>query len=380
MINDIVCYAHLRWNFVFQRPQHLLTRFAKKHRVIFFEEPVYGEYDDHYSLMRDEKHHVLVVTPHLCHQHLTVPHEYRLRTLLAKVFADLHVGQHIAWYYTPIALEFTTETTPVLMVYDCMDELSAFRNAPEKLVELEKQMFRKADVVFTGGHSLYQHKRSHHHNIYPFPSSIDQDHFYMSRVIMDEPEDQAGIPHPRFGFYGVIDERLDLELVRAVAEQRPNWQIVLIGPFAKIDPEQVPRLDNIHYLGQKHYHELPFYLSGWDVAIMPFALNDATRFISPTKTPEFLAGGKQVISTSIRDVVEPYGRLGLVHIADTAEAFVKAGEEVLSVKDRKRWTADVDSFLAGNSWDRTWNEMQQVIDAAMKGKTFTTSEKIKAYV
>ena len=380
MVHDIVCYSHLRWRFVYQRPQHLLSRFSTEHRVIFFEEPVYGENDDHYEINKEEEKDIWVITPVLFHQENNLSLAQRMRSILDAVINKLQVKDHIAWYYTPMALPYSSHLDPLLIVYDCMDELSAFKNAPSALIELEKELFRKADLIFTGGHSLYQHKKSQHHNIHPFPSSIDQDHFSLSRTITEDPDDQAHIPHPRFGFFGVIDERMNMELVREVAERMPDWNFILLGPFAKIDPDQVPKLKNIHYLGQKTYNQLPTYLSGWDVAMMPFALNEATRFISPTKTPEFLAGGKPVISTSIRDVVEPYGKLGLVNIADTGDEFIEAGKKILSGADEGSWWVDVDKFLSGNSWDKTWANMKKIMETTMKANQISKSDKTRAYV
>jgi len=380
MVHDIVCYSHLRWRFVYQRPQHLLSRFSTEHRVIFFEEPVYGENDDHYEINKEEEKDIWVITPVLFHQENNLSLAQRMRSILDAVLNKLQVKDHIAWYYTPMALPYSSHLDPLLIVYDCMDELSAFKNAPSALIELEKELFRKADLIFTGGHSLYQHKKSQHHNIHPFPSSIDQDHFSLSRTITEDPDDQAHIPHPRFGFFGVIDERMNMELVREVAERMPDWNFILLGPFAKIDPDQVPKLKSIHYLGQKTYNQLPTYLSGWDVAMMPFALNEATRFISPTKTPEFLAGGKPVISTSIRDVVEPYGKLGLVNIADTGDEFIEAGKKILSGADEGSWWVDVDKFLSGNSWDKTWANMKKIMETTMKANQISKSDKTRAYV
>ena len=209
-----------------------------------------------------------------------------------------------------MSLAFSDHLAPGLIVYDCMDELSAFRGAPPELVEREVELMCRANLVFTGGYSLYEAKRQRHDNAHPFPSSVDVEHFAAARRPQHDPDDQAEIPHPRLGFYGVIDERLDIALIEQVARMRPDWQIVLVGPVVKIDPAELPQRDNIHYLGGKTYDELPQYLSGWDVAIMPFALNESTRFISPTKTPEYLAGGCPVVSTPITDVVRTYGDTG----------------------------------------------------------------------
>jgi UDP-galactopyranose mutase len=248
-----------------------------------------------------------------------------------------------------------------------MDELSAFKGAPRSLKENETKLFERADLVFTGGHSLYEAKRHQHRNVYAFPSSIDAPHFAQARSAATEPEDQRDIPRPRLGFFGVIDERMDIELLDAVAQARPDWQLVIIGPVVKIDPDDLPRRANIHYLGGKSYAELPAYLAGWDVALLPFARNDSTRFISPTKTPEYLAAGRAVVSTSIRDVVRPYGELGLVHIADTPAEFVEAVEKAMGENAAARMRK-VDDFLGQTSWDQTWGRMNELVEDAVAAR------------
>jgi UDP-galactopyranose mutase len=242
-------------------------------------------------------------------------------------------------------------------VYDCMDELSAFRNASPDLVTLERALLDRADLVLTGGRSLYQVKSKLHPNVCEVPSSVDRDHFSAARGPQPEPADQREIPAPRIGFYGVLDERLDFELVAGVAALRPDWHQVFLGPTAKIEPEELPAAPNVHYLGKKGYDELPAYLAGWQVAMLPFARNEATRFISPTKTPEYLAAGKPVVSTSIEDVVTPYGALDLVSIANTPADFVRAVERALVDDPDRRERAD--AFLRQNSWDQTWRRICQ---------------------
>jgi glycosyltransferase involved in cell wall biosynthesis len=269
----------------------------------------------------------------------------------------------IAWFYTPMALEFAGHLAPDVTVYDCMDELSAFRGAPPGLLRLEQALLDRADLVFTGGRSLYEAKRDRHPRVFCFPSSIDAAHFGQARARRPDPADQAGIPRPRIGFFGVVDERMDLDLVRALAERRPDWRFVMIGPVAKIDPEALPRLPNLHWLGGKSYADLPAYLSGWDAGFMPFALNESTRFISPTKTPEFLAAGLPVVSTPILDVVRDYGEAGLVEIAEGPAAFADALARALS-RPRTEWLKAVDRRLAEISWDRTWEEMRREVSGA----------------
>ena len=268
-----------------------------------------------------------------------------------------------------MALTFTDDFNPIASIYDCMDELSAFKGANSRLPYLEKQLFDRVDLVFTGGHSLYQAKQNAHRAVYPFPSSIDRSHFGDARSFKPDPLDQKNIPHPRLGFFGVIDERFDSELLDAVARRRSDWQFVMIGPIVKIQRDSLPKHQNIHYLGPKKYEELPSYLSNWDIALLLFARNESTRFISPTKTPEYLAAGKPVISTSIQDVVRPYGELNLVSIADGPNDLIRAAEQLLTKSyEQTDWLNRVDQFLASMSWDKTWHQMNELINQAVEMK------------
>jgi glycosyltransferase involved in cell wall biosynthesis len=352
----------LRWNFVFQRPQHLMTRYARTRRVYFVEEPLFENVAE--PGVTIELHDgVFVVVPRLPQRYGPEQSIRAQRAILDQLIAAKAIRRFVLWYYTPLAMMFSDHLHPSAVVYDCMDELSAFKNAPTELGVLEQALLRRADVVFTGGQSLYEAKRHLHHNIHPIPSSVDVRHFAAARSTASDPPDQRELPRPRLGFFGVLDERLDIPLLRGVAEARPDWQLVLIGPVVKIDPADLPRLPNIHYLGAKRYEELPAYLSGWDLALLLFARNAATRFISPTKTPEYLAAGKPVVSTSIRDVVTPYGDRDLVRIADTVEDFVDACAHALrEVPEPRRIRADV--FLRGMSWDRTWAKTAALVEAA----------------
>jgi len=308
------------------------------------------------------------VIPQLRDEGSTNEKSLRQETLLKSFFTERNIEKYVFWYYTPMSLETTSSFSPELVIYDCMDELSAFKFAPLSLKNNEEKLFNIADLVFTGGHSLFESKKHKHKEIYPFPSSIDKEHFAQARMAMPEPADQESIPHPRLGFYGVIDERMDIELIGVVAKNKPDWHFVIIGPVVKIDSNSLPKHNNIHYLGSKSYNELPGYLSGWDIALIPFALNESTRFISPTKTPEYLAAGKPVISSSIQDVVNPYGKNELVHIADTPEEFISAAEKELNITDHIPWLNAVDAFLVENSWDHTWNQMRTLINDKMAKK------------
>jgi glycosyltransferase involved in cell wall biosynthesis len=285
------------------------------------------------------------------------------RAALDDLIARHDLSRFVLWYYTPYALRFSDHLQPVAVVYDCMDELSAFKGASSELPALEQRLMARADLVLTGGQSLYEAKKTRHRNIHPLPSSVDVAHFAAARHGAADPQDQRQVPRPRLGFYGVLDERLDVALLAGLADARPDWQLVMIGPVVKIDPNDLPRRDNIHYLGPKKYPELPRYIAGWDVALLLFARNDATRFISPTKTPEYLAAGKPVVSTSIRDVVHPYGDQGLVFIADTVPDMVRACSAALREPGNGRQSR-ADQFLRGMSWDATWQRADALLAQA----------------
>jgi UDP-galactopyranose mutase len=366
---DLICLSHLRWDFVYQRPQHLLSRFARQRRVFFIEEPIF----DSDTPRMDISHRgdgLWVVVPHLPEGMSPESNEAAQEELIQGLLAERGIHDYILWYYTPMALGFTENLEPLAVIYDCMDELSAFKGASPALRQREANLFKRADVVFTGGQSLYEVKREQHDNVHAFPSSIDVSHFGKARQPIQEPADQGEIPGPKLGFCGVIDERMDIELLDGIAARRPDWHLVMIGPVVKIDPAALPQRPNIHYLGGRSYDELPAYISGWSVGLLPFAMNESTRFISPTKTPEYLAAGKPVVSTPIRDVVRPYGENNHVYIAATVDEFVDAIEVALKMQSEEgfeEWLRDVDEFLARSSWDMTWERMSKLIDAAVQG-------------
>jgi len=364
---DLICFSHLRWDFVYQRPQHLLSRSAKDRRVFFVEEPVFSLTEPGMDVSQRDCG-VYVAKPHLpCN----LSEEEITTTLQSLVIDNLifdhHIDDYVLWYYTPMALPFTEHLEPLAIVYDCMDELSAFKNPPKRLREYEARLLSIADLVFTGGHKLFEAKRHLHSNIHPFPSSIDVRHFRKARLGIQEPADQASLTHPRIGFFGVIDERFDIELLDGLAKRQCDWQFIIVGPVVKIDESELPKHPNIHYTGPKSYQELPNYLAGWDIAMLPFARNESTRFISPTKTPEYLAAGVPVISTSIEDVVRLYGQNDLVKIADTVDDFVDAANLLISESfNRADWLKKVDESLLYNSWDLTWTQMSKLIDSVLQ--------------
>ena len=356
----LIVFCHLRWDFVFQRPQHLMTRLAEHYRILFVEEPVYDEGKAHLKKT--------AVAPNItvCQPHTGIQapgfHDDQIPTLQTLLADLVPEGERpVVWFYTPMALPLLQGFDPALVIYDCMDELAAFKNAPKQLLQRENALLNIADLCFTGGPSLYQSKRERHANAHCFSSSVDANHFQKALDRDYSHPEQAHVARPRLGFYGVIDERFDTDLVSQVAQARPDWQIVLVGPVVKIDPANLPRAHNIHYMGQRTYEQLPQFLAGWDVCLLPFALNESTKFISPTKVLEYMAAELPSVSTPITDVKVPYG--DVVAIADTPEKFIAACERMLAMNDEQQAALKerMRAIVANTSWDKTAASMHHLI-------------------
>lgn len=363
----IIVFSHLRWDFVYQRPQQLLTRLAEKYQIVFIEEPIYHE-GECFMKLSNPAPNILVCQPHTPIK-MTGFHDDQLPSL-RKLVKQLgaQYDNPVAWFYTPMALPLLQELHPSLVVYDCMDELSAFTNPPKQLLQRESALLKVADLVFTGGPSLYQAKRERHANVHCFSSSVDVVHFEQALDRSNHHPLHADIPHPRLGYYGVIDERFDTEMVAQLADAHPDWNIVLVGPVVKIDPATLPQRDNIYYLGQQPYQALPQFLAGWDVCLMPFAMNEATRFISPTKTLEYMAAQLPIVSTPITDVAVPYGHI--VAIAGDAPSFVAHCEQALAFTPEQlaEKTALMRQVMESTSWDVTAQRMADLLASNMQAQ------------
>ncbi|HEX8614464.1 MAG TPA: NAD(P)-binding protein [Telluria sp.] len=361
-LDTIIVFCHLRWDFVYQRPQHLLTRLAEHFKVLVVEEPIFHE-GASFLKSRQVAPNLTVFQPH-------TPvaaggfHDDQI-PLLQPLLAELvPAGEDpIAWCYTPMALPLLQSVHPRVVVYDCMDELSAFKNAPKQLLQRESALLNQADVVFTGGPSLYEAKRDRNPNTHCFPSSVDVAHFSKALERSAVHPSQGGIATPRLGFYGVIDERFDTGLLQALADAHPEWQLVMVGPVVKIDPALLPKNSNIHYMGQASYEELPQYLAAWDVCLLPFALNESTKFISPTKVLEYMAAELPIVSTAITDVVKPYG--AIVSIAHSPQEFVKACEDALALTPERRakMVDEMRAVVQATSWSATADQMRALLTA-----------------
>ncbi|MFC5510024.1 glycosyltransferase [Massilia jejuensis] len=363
----LIVFCHLRWDFVFQRPQHLMTRLAQHYNILFVEEPMHTEGQARLEKMAVAPN-ITVYRPHTPIQQWGF-HDDQLPTLQGLLADLVPEGERpVVWFYTPMALPLLQGLNPALVVYDCMDELAAFKNPPKQLLQRESALLNLADLVFTGGPSLYEAKKDRHANAHCFSSSVDAKHFRQALDSAISHPEQDHIPGPRLGFYGVIDERFDTDLVRQMAAAHPEWQIVLVGPVVKIDPAELPRADNVHYMGQRNYDELPKFLAGWDLCLLPFAMNDSTKFISPTKVLEYMAAEKPSVSTPITDVKVPYG--DVVAIASSADEYIAACERMLAAGENEtaRMVERMRDIVANTSWDKTASRMHELISTTAPGE------------
>jgi glycosyltransferase involved in cell wall biosynthesis len=362
-METIVVLSHLRWDFVYQRPQHLLSRLAEHYHIVFFEEPVFHP-REHLAVISTPHPNVVVWKP-CTPVEAAGFHDDQLPYLLP-LFRQVvsECDDYMVWFYTPMAIPLIDGLTPQLVVYDCMDELAAFKNSPKQLLQRENALFNVTDIVFTGGPSLFRAKQGRHSNVHCFPSSVDINHFSQGLDPGNEHSTHNAMPRPRVGYYGVIDERIDMNIIAAVADAHAEWQIVMVGPVVKIDPAALPQRQNIHYLGQWPYEELPQFLASWDVALLPFAINESTRFISPTKTLEYMVAELPIVSTNVADVVELYGRA--VSLASDIEGFIGACERALKETPQVRFdrVQAMRYIVSTSSWDATVKQMRRLISEA----------------
>jgi len=352
---DMIVFSHLRWKFVYQRPQHLISRMAESMKVLFIEEPLPNEGSE-------EPGTLIVISENL---HVLQPHTSDILSIAAILPAFIkNKTISVGWFYSPSfcgLLEYFQFDT---IVYDCMDELTLFKGAPAQLIDQEKYLMANADIIFTGGKSLYESKKQHHTNVHCFPSSVDELHFSKALKNISIPATIGDLPAPIVGYYGVIDERIDLELLEKTARKLPGVSFVMIGPLAKIEESDLPRAANLHYLGMKTYNELPYYLRAFDIAMMPFALNDATKYISPTKTLEYMAAKKPIISTKIMDVVRDYSNC--VSLIETAGDFAQAVTELIEKQNFEDLDTEYQKILQQTSWDATAEKMKSIIKSFAK--------------
>ncbi len=372
---DLVVASHLRWSFVWQRPQQLLSRLARERRILFVEEPVYTDSTvAEVPVLEHVANNITVLAPR-------VPRPDREG---ASIWADrdritrqvrsaldlLEFDTRALWFYTPLPEFLLHAVDPELVIYDVMDELSMFKFAPPELKEQEARLLRRSDVVFTGGASLYESKKPYNKSTHLFASGVDAKHYFKAcDQSTPVPDFVKHLNGPIATYIGVIDERLDYDIIAAMAARRPDVQFLMCGPIVKVDPNELPKAPNLHYPGQQSYEDLPSILKGSDICLMPFARNDATKFISPTKTLEYMATHRPIVSTPIRDVERFFS--DIVYLANDADEFVKQIDVALNEHphERARRRQREEKILAEHAWDAIAANMNQLMEDTYARKT-----------
>jgi glycosyltransferase involved in cell wall biosynthesis len=372
----LIVQSHLRWDFVWQRPQQILSRLAEHSPVLFVEEPLF--LDDIPSPKLD-------ITIPYANVFRAVPRlPGRLRDDSERGIADIrnlvqeaispegHLKRlfknPVQWFYSPFtAPAMLGAFNEVGVVYDCMDELAQFRFAHPDLARRERLLLAQADVVFTGGYRLYESKKRYHNNVHFFGCGVDVGHFGKAMLAgTPVPADIDNIPQPVLGYFGVIDERVDYDLIAAVADANTDANVVMVGPVVKVDPASLPQRSNIHWLGQRDYQSLPGYVKRFDVCLMPFALNEATEFINPTKTLEYMAAGKPIVSTAVPDVVRNF--TPIVQVARSQQEFVTMTARAAAAPDDALIAQGLAKARA-ESWDCIVGQMQRIIAKVTEATT-----------
>lgn len=357
-IDTLLCFSPVRWESVFQRPQHLMSHAAKKWRVFYMEDPTFDENTSAPQMALKKHNNLFVVTCKLPKDTSRTDTHTAMHDLLGKLCADYKIVNYGAWYYSPESINYTTDLYPRVVIYDCTSPINSTQSG---LLHAENELITRSDLVFTNGKTLFEAKQNFHPEVYNFPSSIDKEHFMLARLELPEPADQEDILYPRLGLYGAIDECFDLDLLQALADRRPDWQFVLVGPVVGIDKDTLPEAENIHYLGEKPYEQMPSYISGWNAALLLVSTSKAAQAHVPTRTAEYLAAFKPMVATPVADIISPYYEMGLVNTADDVFAFESSIEEVLSYDKRKEWKRSIDEFLKTHSWDVSWQQMRHLI-------------------
>ncbi|WP_433830447.1 glycosyltransferase [Flavobacterium anhuiense] len=346
---DMIVFSNIEWQCVYQRPQHILNRMAESMKILYIEEPSYNS-------KNKKSGHLTIIKEKL---HVLKPNVANIETIgeiLPLYIKNKHIP--IGWFYDPAFCPLLESFQFDTIVYDCMNELSSLKDTDKQVIDQEKYLMANADIVFTNGESLYELKKQAHDNVHYFPSSVNETHFSKALQSISIPADIGDIPSPIAGFYGTIDERIDFNLLKQTADKLPSVSFVMIGPV-RIEENELPQASNIHYLGTKCYDELPNYLKAFDIAMLPFAVNETTKYSNPAKTLEYMAARKPIISTKIPDVVRNCNNC--INIIETADAFAKEIQLLSENKNLKTLESDYRKILDNTSWDITVNQMKSII-------------------
>lgn len=354
---DLLVLAHSRWDLDHHRGHNIFSRYAQKRRVFYFEEPSFGQTEIPRLHIRDTFENVMVVTPHLPNPIKSNQIDSILRELIDELIFEEEIINFTLWLQTPRAFRYARDIDATTIIYECMEDYDNINNFSENLFQVEKELMENSDIIFVVSEALYQKKKFQHHNIHVFPNSADYFHFIQSRDFILDPYDQIHIPHPRIGFYGIIDQSIDLKLIDEIAQIREDLNFVFIGPLKDTKFSQLPTRKNIYYLEQKDYNLIPLYVAEWDCGLLPFCINEVTQYSSPHQTAELLMAGKPIVATHIPDISIRFGKKSLAKMASNAEDFSEKIDKAILESKEQKWKELIDNELKNETWDQVFKKM-----------------------
>ncbi|HSU55816.1 MAG TPA: glycosyltransferase [Candidatus Dormibacteraeota bacterium] len=368
----IIVHSHLCWDWVWQRPQQFVSRLSKRHKILFVEtvapDPALVVPAARFRQVEKYPNTTILTVQFPAWRWGDGAYVDSERRRIVQQFVagpGSEFENPVQWFYDPMAVPaFAGQMGERLTVYDCMDELSRFRCAPPEMSVREAKLLALADVVFTGGRKLWESKRRHHENCHFYGCGVDVAHF--GKALKPETPiatQLESLSKPVLGYFGVVDERLDYDLIARLADANPEWSVAIVGPVLKVEEASLPRRANLHWLGGQPYADLPSFCKGFNICLMPFALNEATEFINPTKALEYMATGRPIISSAVPDVVANFGEV--VHVADDVEEFISLCRKATARPDAERTRRGL-AKARENTWERIVSELEGHVEEALK--------------
>ncbi len=356
----IVCFSDISWNVKFQRPHQLFSQAKRINIIIFIEKPLLQRSGKPNHFISRVSDNILILTPVITDEDPESTIHETVEQLLTEKLKSHNTTEYICWYYSPKAINYSQKLTPKLIIFDCMDECCGYEGADTEVNESEKKLLEVTDLVFTGGRSLCNAKKLLHKNVHLFPDSIDYERF--NGNTKQAKKNIIKKPAAKIGYFGVIDERLDLNLLDKIAANKPKWKFEIAGPIVENMHGKLPERKNITFTGDIRDEEIPSIIGEWDAAILPYSKNNSTENTAPSRLLVYFAANKNIVSTSINDIVHYFGENGMVRIADEPDDFVKALEAAIKYKPEAEWQKKVDSIIRKTTWEKTWNGMSKKIN------------------
>jgi hypothetical protein len=370
----LMVFSHMAWNPGQGRTPQLMAALAGRWQILFVEAPRHAA-----GAARLESRAIRAGLTVLT---LTTPapaagfHDDAQAfgvTLLREELAGRRLKIDIAWLDTPMAWPLAQALGIACLAYDCLEGPPASLQFDAALLhQRESALMRTAALMVAAGPSLFNAHRHRHANLHCVCSAVHAEHFSPASLELTSARARRGhvlqssLARPRLGYFGSIDERLDLDLLAALADRQPGWAFVMVGSVAGIAAERLPQRRNIHWLGEQDDALLPYLLAGWDLALMPYVVSEATRFLMPSQTLEYMAGYQPIVSTPVRDVQALYAPAVTI-AAPQAEAFSSACEEVLaeSARARSARLIDMARIVARHAWANTADFVHGLLDEVL---------------